>query len=142
LLRPAPYSLLFWRVGCWGNYLDRCNREIFAHKGTHMMRLVTKYSNRIYTPESILLTTQDFKEYATVLLADSDNDLTVEATIDESKITEAEFLSLFNKALDDNQLRVSIYEKTSAIRQMIVAQAFAPCDNLSEIVEAFESNEE
>lgn len=107
-----------------------------------MIHIVTKYSAKVYSPESILLTAHDLRKYASVFLFDSNDELVVESTIDEGVISEPEFISLFKKTLIDNQLRVCISEKTSAIRQMIIAQAFAPCDNLNEIVEVFENNEQ
>lgn len=106
-----------------------------------MIKVASKYSSKLYNPESILLAAKDLEEYGYVVLGEAGDDLTVETTIDGSKISKDEFLLKFNKLLSDYQLKATISDKTSFIRQMIIAQAFAPCDNLNEIVGAFEQNE-
>jgi len=42
--------------------------------------------------------------------------------------------SLFNKALVENQLRLDTEKQFKVIRELIIAQAFAPCDNLDEVI--------
>lgn len=41
----------------------------------------------------------------------------------------------FKRCVLDHQTRIEIGEEFRLIRDMIIAQAFAPCDNLEEIIE-------
>ena len=41
----------------------------------------------------------------------------------------------FKRCVLDHQIRIEISEEFKLIRDMIIAQAFAPCDNLEEIIE-------
>lgn len=106
-----------------------------------MIRETAIYPIKIYSMECVLLAAQELKEFGSIVLSACGDELAIEFTIDEAKILPETFLYRFNQALCDASLRVSIGDKTSAIRQMIVAQAFAPCDNLGEIVEAFENHD-
>lgn len=107
-----------------------------------MNNVIIKYPKTLYKPESILFAANELKEYGYVVLLENSEDLSIEVTIDNSsKISKEEFFIKFNKSLSDYQLKATISDKTSSIRQMIIAQAFAPCDNLNEIVAVFEQNE-
>ena len=46
---------------------------------------------------------------------------------------EESFMKDFFNSLLDHQIRIDLHKKFGIIREMIVAQAFEPCDNLDEI---------
>lgn len=45
----------------------------------------------------------------------------------------AKHFSKFNKKLTDNQLRIDVLNRTRRIRELIIAQAFAPIENFASI---------
>lgn len=100
-----------------------------------------RYSSRIYSPECVFLAAQELKDSGSTHISNCGKELVVEFAIDDTKTTQEEFQHRFNLALNDASLRVILGDKTDAIRQMIVAQAFAPCDNLGQIVQAFEHHD-
>lgn len=106
-----------------------------------MKHIRIEYSSSPYSPECVLLAAQHFDDYSSVRVCDRGDKLVVDFFIDDGKIAVEQFQHRFNQSLNDACLRVILAEKTDAIRQMIVAQAFAPCDNLGEIIEAFEHHD-
>lgn len=46
-----------------------------------------------------------------------------------------ELIRLFNQMIQDHQIRIDIEKEYKVIRQIIVAQAFQPCDNIKEVLD-------
>lgn len=51
---------------------------------------------------------------------------------DNTSLTQT--ISKFRSLANDHQLRIDINKKTYKIREIILAQAFAPCENIGEIL--------
>ena len=100
-----------------------------------------RFSGTLFCPEAILMAASEMTLFADIRLETHGANLVAQTTYDESKITAVELISRLNRSVSDCQLKITISEKTSFIRQMIIAQAFAPCDNLDEIVGAYERND-
>jgi len=49
--------------------------------------------------------------------------------------------NIFNKYLLEHQVRIDTEKQFKTVRELIITQAFAPCDNLKDIVSKIEDNE-
>lgn len=98
---------------------------------------VIKFNSQIYKLQAIKNAAYDFSGKATVQIDVGSNRIFVEITPKpgfESGIKE--LISEFINIVLDHQIRIDTYKDYKIIRQMIIAQAFAPCDNLEELVKA------
>lgn len=102
-----------------------------------MAQISIKYPKTIYTPESILMAAATMSNYGSLVLEDKESYFLAKISIDQNQISKDNYTHKFNEIINDFQLRTSLAERTAIIRQMIIAQAFAPCDNLLEIVESY-----
>jgi His-Xaa-Ser system protein HxsD len=98
------------------------------------------FDSRVYSIDAVRAASYDFWKTSETTISTSDSAVIVGFTCDPEQISNHE--SHFRQLVLDHQVRIEVFNRTKAIREMIVAQAFAPVENLSEIVEGatLESN--
>jgi His-Xaa-Ser system protein HxsD len=103
---------------------------------TEKMRL--ELPSDAYSHEAIMNAAYDYTEKA-VIRIDSITAEKISVTIkfkDIEGFPLSELIDQFTASVLDHQVRININRDTQKIREMIIAQAFEPCDNLEEIVTA------
>jgi His-Xaa-Ser system protein HxsD len=95
---------------------------------------------KIYSLKAIKNAAYEFLNTAFITISEVSSD---EIAINFSlKLTSEDLPSLVNKFKNsalDHQLRIDTENDYKVIREIIVAQAFEPCDNIKEIVSAIKS---
>lgn len=92
------------------------------------------FDKDIYSLQAVKRTAYDYSSRLWILIQEKNNQLIVylksKKPIDSQQQIKLDFI---NHALD-HQVRIDTENDFKAVRQMIVAQAFEPCENLEEIV--------
>ena len=99
--------------------------------------LTLEFDSKVYSLKAIKNAAYDYTNKATIQIETSDpNKIVVYMTpkSSNSKIIKALILDFKNHILD-HQIRIELNAEFKVIREMIVAQAFQPVDNLQEIID-------
>jgi His-Xaa-Ser system protein HxsD len=99
-----------------------------------------KFPKAAYSSEAILNAAYDFSDRAWIKIKEitAENILVQIEIKDFQKIPLEIIIKDFQNQANDHQIRINLAKDTHLIREMIVAQAFDPCDNLDEILSAYE----
>jgi His-Xaa-Ser system protein HxsD len=91
----------------------------------------------IYSLPAIMNAAYDFTEKATIDVAElSDHRVRVSLApkLQGSPLTPT-FVDEFRNLIVDHQVRVTVSQDCKVIRDIIVAQAFQPCENVEEVID-------
>lgn len=95
-----------------------------------------KFDKRLYSTEAIKKACYDFLDKATISLREDTSNIIVRFKIKRNdKENTHKLLDDFRNSVLDFEIRILIENEYRLIREMIVAQAFAPCDNITEIID-------
>ena len=99
--------------------------------------------SKIYSIKAVKKASYDFSDRAWFFIKEKDKDkISITITPKEKQIESNNQLILnFMNNLLDHQVRLEVSQEFKIIREMIVAQAFEPCDNLKDIVDTFTSED-
>ncbi len=101
-----------------------------------MKEVVVEISPLVYSLQAIKNTGYDFSGEAWIDIRLGETNINVVMRPKEnSAIDITELKQKFLNSLLDHQVRIDTAKEFKTIREMIVAQAFEPCDNLDEVVE-------
>jgi His-Xaa-Ser system protein HxsD len=98
---------------------------------------ILKFDPAVYSFKAVKCAAFDCGSKASVDV-ESDIDGKIVVHISATKQHNRELAHLeteFRRCVLDHQIRIEIGEEFKLIRDMIIAQAFAPCDNLEEIID-------
>jgi His-Xaa-Ser system protein HxsD len=101
--------------------------------------VVLTFPVQAYTPKAVINAATDFLSKAWVKIEEvSSENILVRLIPKNPESFPSDLLSRdFENQVLDHQIRVNLQGETKIIREMIVAQAFDPCDNLEEILEIY-----
>ena len=112
--------------------MNEKNHKMKDNKVIHSIEL----DREIYSLSAIKKAAYDFSKIAWIVIKESSNhSILVEFKIINDTKCEKTFRQEFLNHVLDHQVRIDVTEEFKIIREMIVAQAFEPCENLAEIVE-------
>lgn len=97
----------------------------------------TSFDAKVYSLEAIKNASYDFTEKATIVIeAASAGRIQVnfKVPVSISEATPDSLISEFIRLVTDHQIRVDVGRDYKLVREMIIAQAFEPVDNLDIIV--------
>ena len=103
-------------------------------------QIVLEFDSKIVSAEAIKRAAYDYGSMASFDIANKSGGL-IRAKIDLMKTTSLEpneFIQQFRVRVLDHQIRIENFREFKVLREIIVAQAFAPCENLVEIVKKLE----
>jgi His-Xaa-Ser system protein HxsD len=92
-----------------------------------------------YSPEAVRAACVDLWKHAETQLEHVGSQ--VKITFHNSKLPASQLHSKFRQLILDHQTRLDLEKKTGTIRELIVTQAFAPCDNLQEVLDRIRNEE-
>ena len=94
-----------------------------------------KFDLAIFSLQAIKRAIHDanISQHATIAVSD-DEKATIKISLDNVNEDSLELERKLNKMAFDNQIRIDTEKEFKNIRNIIVAQAFFPCENLSEIL--------
>lgn len=100
--------------------------------------LILEFDSNIYSIKAIKNAAYDYLDKATFQIkANTPDKITVSINPRPKDYNLSDSLMAdFKNHVLDHQVRIEVGEDFKNIREMIVAQAFEPCDNLQELVEA------
>ena len=97
-----------------------------------------EFDCRVYELQAIKNAAYDFSSRAVAKIRAGEQATLVEIVPLETEADAVDALVVdFSQSVLDHQVRLDTARDYKAIREMIVAQAFAPCDNLEELVKTF-----
>lgn len=99
-----------------------------------------KFPKAAYSSKAILNAAYDISDRAWVKIQEvtAENIIVQIEVKDSQKIPKEIIIKDFQNQAIDHQIRTNLNQDTRLIREMILAQAFDPCDNLDEILAAHE----
>lgn len=102
---------------------------------------VIDFDSGIYSTRAVKRAAYELSNSTSVEIKFKEN-RTISAIISLSHqdVTDSEkFIREFRDMVSDHQIRLDVEEDYRVIRQIIVAQAFQPCDNLKEIIDTLKN---
>lgn len=97
-----------------------------------------EFDRRVYDLQAVKNAAYDFSSQAIAKIGTGEEVIFVEIVPKGTSSDTFDALVFdFTQSVLDHQVRLETARDYKAIREMIVAQAFAPCDNLEELVKTF-----
>jgi len=102
--------------------------------------VILDFDTRIFSLTAVKRAAYEFGEKCEIIFSEIiDGQFKLTITFEHLESTEKKALiKMFRQSVLDNQVRIDVEKDYGAIRRLIVAQAFHPCDNLTEIIDALE----
>lgn len=113
----------------------------FINLANDSMRIVIDFDVAVYSPKAIKRAAYEFSNQANIEIK-SNGSKVISAIISVPNlhvIDNEKFIREFKESVFDHQIRLDVEEDYRTIRQMIVAQAFQPCDNLDEFIDTLKN---
>ena len=94
-----------------------------------------KYDPKVYSLKAVKRAIHDanISQFATIVVS-NEKSITIKIDMENVKECNPELESKLNKMVFDNQIRIDTEIEFKNIRNVIVTQAFFPCENLAEIL--------
>lgn len=107
----------------------------------HVRTFAIDFDSNIYSAKAVKRAAYDLSNSTSTEIKLKENrTITVIISLNNLKITDSEkFIRKFRDSVYDHQIRLDVEEDYHVIRQIIVAQAFQPCDNLKEIIDTLKN---
>ena len=99
-------------------------------------KIIIKFSSEAYSAEAIMNAAYAFTDIAIVKIESlNSKKITVSLTAkNPENFLSSKLVDEFTVSVLDHQVQITINRKTQKIREMLIAQAFEPCDNLEEVI--------
>jgi len=113
------------------------NMSSIMNGSNHRRTFVINFDSNIYSASAVKRAAYELSNSTNVeIKLIEDRTIRVVISMNNLNVTDSEkFIRDFRDLVSDHQIRLDVEEDYRVIRQIIVAQAFQPCDNLKEIID-------
>ena len=107
----------------------------------HNRTFVIDFDSNIYSTKAVKRAAYEISSNTSAEIKFKDNKMiSVIISMNNQNVADVDkFIRKFRDLVSDHQIRLDVEEEYRIIRQIIVAQAFQPCDNLKEIIDTLKN---
>ncbi len=100
-----------------------------------MQHVEINYQKALFRVEALFSAGRRTAGICSASFQEKDDSIVATLTFDGEQINAEKAILEFNQLVIRYQEKIAVAERTSVIRQLILAQAFEPCENIDEVVE-------